>query len=286
MTRRDVVAIGLPSSGKTTFLAALWHLLTSDEVSVRLSLANMRAEEAQHLRALVDRWLKAQEQERTLHAGNKVAAINLRSEHHSEFTLSFPDIAGEAFQEMWESREVDEKVAASLRTSGVILFVNADTIKPPGWIVDDLKQIRALGLEVEEGQPVPWHPRLAPTQVQLVDVIQSLQSPALDVGPRRLSVVLSAWDKAAGEGVSPDEYLNRHLPLLRQYLENGLAAGWTFKVFGVSAQGGTYDAVTAKEPSAEAKRIRDMNVPSHRIRVVDGEEESHDLTIPLHWLLN
>lgn len=281
----DIVVLGLPSSGKTTFLAAMWHLVTANEVACALSLVNLRAGEAAHLHALSERWLRAQEQDRTRHSGNRTVTISLRAGDSPEFQLSFPDIAGESFQRMWESRECDESVANLLRSAGVMLFVHSDAIKSPGWIVDDAKEYAALGIPVEEGAAVPWHPRVAPTQVQLVDLLQSLQAQPLDVGPRRLAVVLSAWDTAIGEGLSPQAYLRRHLPLLDQYLNHGLNDGWEVRIYGVSAQGGKYDEVDAT-PSEDAERMRAMDVPSHRILVVDGETTAPDLTTPIHWLLS
>ncbi len=281
----DVVVLGLPSSGKTTFLAALWHLVTASEVESALTLVSLRAGEAAHLHALAERWLRAQEQDRTRHSENRTVTMLLRAGDAPQFTLSFPDVAGESFQLMWESRECDATLQNLLQSAGVMLFVHADTIKSPGWIIDDAKEYASLGLPVEEGAPTSWHPRVAPTQVQLVDLLQSLQKKPLDVGPRRLVVILSAWDTAIGEGLSPQAYLERYLPLLDQYLSYGLDDGWEVRIFGVSAQGGKYDEISAA-PSEDAERMRAMDVPSHRILVVDGEATANDLTAPIHWLLS
>ena len=38
MAERSIVIIGLPESGKTTFLAALWHLITERDVDTVLRL--------------------------------------------------------------------------------------------------------------------------------------------------------------------------------------------------------------------------------------------------------
>jgi hypothetical protein len=280
---KDVVVLGLPGSGKTTFLAAFWHVVTSGEVDARLKLTSLRAGEASYLRAISDRWLGAKEQERTFQSGGRTVTLALH-DGNTEFQLSFPDLAGESFQQMWETRDCDDAVAASLRSAGVMLFIHADRIKSPGWIVDDLEQYRLLGLPVEPGSPIPWHPRLAPTQVQLVDLLQSLQSAPFDVGPRRVAVILSAWDRASAEGLAPEEYLARHLPLLSQYLQRACEPEWTVRIYGVSAQGGKYDELNGVR-SEEADRMRAIDVPSRRIKVVDLDEESHDLTAPLHWLL-
>ena len=281
----DIVVLGLPGSGKTTFLAALWHLLTSDEVETRLSLVSLKAGESAHLNEIAALWRRAKVQERTLHAGDRTVTMSLRNGAASEFQLSFPDLAGESFQRMWEARECAPEVAASLRSANVLLFIHADKIKAPGWIADDTEDVEALGgLPGEPGKPVPWNARMAPTQVKLVDLIQSLQAPPLETGARHVAIVLSAWDKAAGAGMSPDDYLTVHLPLLRQYLSHGLDKSWTVRVFGVSAQGGVFDE-TGKPPRDDAQRIREMDVPSERIAVVSAEGQSHDLTEPLQWLL-
>jgi len=284
MNRQDVVVLGLPSSGKTTYLAALWHVMTADEVDVGLKLVHLRGEGMEHLHLLVDRWLRAKAQERTTEVKSRTVTMTLRKKTGEEFELHFPDMAGESFQRMWEARECDPSVAAQLRSRGVVLFIHANKYKAPTWVVDETQQNKALGIVPEHEQPVAWKPENSPTQVQLVDLLQSLQSASLDAGPRRLAVVLSAWDKAAAEGHDPEAYMERHFPLLRQYLENGLSEGWTWTVFGVSAQGGEYDE-DDKPPREEAQRMREVNIPSQRIKVVTEGVQSHDLTEPLTWLL-
>jgi hypothetical protein len=58
-------------------------------------------------------------------------------------------------------------------------------------------------------------------------------------------------------------------------------------VYGVSAQGGEYDQNKPDaRPREEAARLRDLDLPSKRIKLVFGNTESHDLTAPLEWLMN
>jgi len=216
MADQSVVVIGLPASGKTTFLAALWHLITAREIETMLQFGGLGAGDASHLNAIAARWRDAKVQDRTAIAGNRLVSMNLLDGSSTAIRVMFPDMPGEAYRRMWEDRDCEPEIADVLRAGGVLMFIHADTIRRPQWVVDEVAQSKALGLELPEGDSVGWHPRLAPTQVQLVDLLQLLRTPPLDVGPRQLAIMLSAWDKASGEGMSPEAFLEAKLPLLAQ----------------------------------------------------------------------
>lgn len=283
MTDRSVVVMGLPESGKTTFLAALWHLVSEDEVACKLKYVTLNAGNAHHLHEIASRWREAKKQERTSVSGDKLVSMVLKAEGSEPQTVTFPDVAGEAFQQMWERRECDETVAEWLKAPGVLLFIHADKVVAPRWVVAEKILAEALEVERETKEVVDWSPGLAPTQVQLTDLLQSLQSAPLNVGPRRVAIILSAWDKAANLELTPETYLAKKLPLLSQFLKHGLNPRWEVRVYGVSAQGGEYDDRNSSLP--EAKRLREVNVPSERVRVVYAGSKSNDLTEPLQWLL-
>ena len=186
---------------------------------------------------------------------------------------------------MWEDRDCEREIANMLRTGEVLLFVHSDTIRAPSWIVTEVAVSKAMGLDGPVGPTVSWSPRLAPTQVQLVDLLQLLRASPLDVGRRRLAVMLSAWDKARDEGLAPADYLKAKLPLLDQYLRRG-SDGWDYRIYGLSAQGGDYDRVgkdVRKVPDAE--ELRNLDRPSTRIQLLGPVPETHDLTEPLAWLM-
>lgn len=285
MSARSVVIIGLPESGKTTFLAALWHLITERDVDTELRFHTLKEGGASHLNEIAARWRDAKVQDRTAIGGNRVVSVNLKDANDTPVRVTFPDVPGEAYRRMWEDRDCEPEIAEILQSGGVLLFIHADAITPPRWVVDEVAQSKALGLEVPNGQEVPWHPRLAPTQVQLVGLLQLLRSEPLDVGPRKLAIMLSAWDKAEDERLAPNAYLEAKLPLLAQYLRSG-ADAWTYRIYGLSAQGGEYDqldSAAAQRPEAEA--LRRLDQPSTRIRLVECGPATHDLTEPLAWLM-
>jgi hypothetical protein len=285
VNERSVVIIGLPESGKSTFLGALWHLMTEGDKDTVLRLESLGHGDRNHLNALASRWRDAKVQDRTSTAGNRLVVMNLANQAGVSLRVTFPDTAGEAYQHMWEERECDPDVAETLRGGNVLLFIHSDTLQAPMWVVDDAALSKRMGLPHVENEGVPWHPRLAPTQVQVVELLQFLRAGALDTGPRRLAIMLSAWDKAAPEGLSPAAFLEAKLPLLAQYLRR-TASGWTSRIYGLSAQGGDYDPIEAgadKKPQAE--ELRNLDRPSTRIRLLGDAPETHDLTEPLAWLM-
>jgi hypothetical protein len=287
MSKHSVVAMGLPGSGKTTFLAALWHLVSEKELPCKLTYVSLQTDNIEHLHEIASQWRAAKKQERTAQGGDKLVSMILKAEGGDPQTVTFPDVAGEAFLQMWGLRECDETVAGWLKEPGVLLFIHADKVTVPKWVIDEKLLLEEMGIPPEdEAEPedvVDWSPDVAPTQVQLVDLLQSMQSEPLDIGPRRLAIILSAWDKAAGRGFSPEEYLARRMPLLDQFLKHGLNPVWETRIYGVSAQGGDYD--DDKTTLADAERLRDIDVPSERISVFYAGDKSNDLTDPLQWLL-
>ena len=207
MAKRSVVIIGLPASGKTTYLAALWHIVTAREIHTTLRFGNLRVGDFAHLNAIAARWRDAIVQERTAVTGNRLVSMNLLDGANQPVSVTFPDVPGEAYLGMWENRDCEPEIAEILRTGDVLLFVHADVIGTPKWIVDEVALSEAAGLEGPDGKGEQWNPRHAPTQVQLVDLLQLLRMPPLDIGRRRLAVILSAWDRARGEVLAPEGYL-------------------------------------------------------------------------------
>ena len=285
MAKTSIVIIGLPASGKTTYLAALWHQVTAGDTETRLGFHNLLAGNFEHLNSIAARWRNAIVQERTALAGNRRVSMNLSDTASQAVCVTFPDVPGEIYRAMWEARVCDSAIADILRNGNVMLFIHADTIQAPKWTVDEVSLSAEIGLEGPDGPIVGWKPIHAPTQVQLVDLLQLLRLPPLDTGPRSLAVMLSAWDKVGEEGLAPGTYFDTKLPLLSQYLTSG-ADGWNWRVYGLSAQGGEYDTGESDgHKVCEAEELRKLDRPSDRIELVGPEGVTHDLTAPLAWLM-
>lgn len=287
MTSPSVSIVGLPSSGKTTFLAALWHLLTEEDIDTALRLKDLHAGNSAYLTSIANRWRQALIQERTQQTGNQNVQINLvdsASDHG--LRVNFPDVAGETYRDMWENRTCSNEIIDMLQSKSMLLFVNADSIQQPRWVVDEVDQMQKMGVPIAEGEEVLWTPQLSPTQVQVVELLQLLTEKPFDIGLRNLTLLLSAWDRVASEGLSPYQYLQQRLPLLYQYISTN-KQNWTLSVCGLSAQGGVYDDPDKpSSASEEAKHLRELDQPSKRIKLINSVGETEDLTLPFVSLLN
>jgi hypothetical protein len=278
----NLLFVGLPQSGKTTYLAALWHVLEDQTSATKLKLKQLSGDRT-YLNSIVEAWRACTPVPRTtLQTDDTTVALHLEGDGLGEFTLSVPDLSGEAFEQQIEHRKMSAaRVALFHEANGVVLFVHPDVRK--GTQISDQDQITASiggAIAAESGAsghtavPVPWKAEMLPTQAKLVELLQFL----LDLVDQRLrvAVVVSAWDLVADVGQTPLEYVSGRMPLLRQFLHaNDDIVDHT--VFGVSAQGGAI-------PDDKFKLLELDSLK--RIRVCHGSEyDQEDITKPLAWLL-
>ncbi|WP_371184519.1 TRAFAC clade GTPase domain-containing protein [Xanthomonas sacchari] len=295
--RASISIIGLPGSGKTTFLAALWELVNERRVTKLLAFDSIGDNDHTYLRRIVTVWRRATEQARTSLTGLSAVKMNLKDSAGKVVEIAVPDAPGEDFRAMWEDRELGRVLGDSLADGNIMLLLNGDKVKAPAWVTERAAQRKATGKQKAETLPRDWHPSLAPTQVQLVDLLQLISHAPVGPSGRKIVVMISAWDKVEGERLTPDAFLRQKLPLLAQYLE-AARDNWTAQVYGVSAQGGEYDGneanaqpLDAESPKKkgkngrDAERLREVDIAANRIRLVFGERESNDLTEPLRWLM-
>src|SRR6266481_3419243 len=96
--------MGLPKTGKTTFLAALWDVVDTKKVAGSLILECVDGDQ-QHLNSIRDLWADCQEIPRTLIGKEKTVSMTLRDRQSSvKGRISFPDMDGEVFERQWTDR--------------------------------------------------------------------------------------------------------------------------------------------------------------------------------------
>lgn len=265
---RSVVMMGPPASGKTTYLAALWHQLESAEIATAFT-ANKLQNDREYLNQIRERWLEFEPVPRTPRSSDHSTILHLlHVSTKKSFDLSLPHVVGESFVEQWLTRRAPEEFVKQLKNAfGVILFIHSQQVLKGQLITS------AVADNTVTHENVEWDPSLTPTQVQLVDSIQSVSS-VFDRGYLlRIAIVISAWDEVA-DRIAPGSWFERKLPLLDQYLKAN-SASIASRVYGISAIGGKL---------SEKETLALGSSPSSRVRIHVGSEVLRDLTLPLEFL--
>lgn len=275
MTKTLHTIIGLPQSGKTTFLAALWHLLSSHELETMLEL-DLHVGDHRHLDRIVDLWEQCRPVDRTPIGDEQDVTLYLKDAQGEQMTLSFPDLSGESFENQINQRTCNpDYVERCNNNGGLLLFVTVDKATDGIEITD----AAALSDKENLAKPKtvkPWSHNMLPQQVSLVELLQFIQKHPFSPKKRKLAVIVSAWDLVEASGIEPHEWIEREMPLLHQFLSSN-PQSFEIKIYGVSAQGGTMQEESRKQLLAK-------HTASERIRCVGGEANIHDLTAPIAWL--
>jgi hypothetical protein len=276
--RRQLI-VGMPASGKSTFIAALRHLLIAGEVATELELTALSDDES-HVNALEADWLVCKEVQRTKPATEGWVEFRVRSRATgAEAVLSVPDLRGETFEEPLCTGRCNRQLYEALaEADALLLFTNADRPDDAGLISDlndmmDGAAPAANGKSHRKVKLAPFDPMAMPEEAKIVEFLQMANRRPLEPKLRRLGIVISAWDVVSG-GVTPEDWFAEHRPMIDQFLSNNTDV-WEVRLYGVSAIGG-------KLPR-DRKKLDRMK-PSKRIILVGEQTSAHDLTSPLSWL--
>jgi hypothetical protein len=262
--------VGLPETGKSTYLVALYHLLETSEMALR------------------KRWLRFQNTERTSRDTNAEVSMTL-SAKGQELRLLIPDLAGETYERCLTERQWPASLGEAIREStGFLLFIHSRMVKEPVRINQVMAIAGDLIDDPDEGSttPQPFKYEQVGTQVLLVDMVQLIEQ-ARSGEPFKLALIISAYDLVAPLQTTlkdlpsdklPPTWLKNTMPLLDQYLRCNMQD--RLRIFGVSAQGGDLQ---------KKEDLQLLTAPigaSERVWIIEDGRKHADLTAPVRWLLD
>ncbi len=307
--------MGLPDSGKSTFVAALWEVVRSLDVPEAMTLGILNGDYT-YINKLHKLWSEGKRLPRTEVGQEGIISIPLRnrsSKHNSseQIEIILPDLSGESFDQQWEMRIMPTEYRTHLiEATGLLFFVHSQKFNPgdllsfrtaelekllesddddkEGTKVDDqvaeVRVARAESTPPSEGtaapiiNPVPFEPKNAPTQTKIVDLLQQALWLTEPERLRKVALIISAWDLVQDRVGSPSEWVDTAMPLLSQFL-NSNTERFGSRIYGISAQGGEYSDKTTVA-------LLNKRNASERIKVLDGKIEHNNITAPLQWLMD
>jgi hypothetical protein len=247
--RPRLVFLGLPRTGKSTFLGAFWALVQSPvETSVReTSFSGDRS----YVQKLADQLARGGEIDRTALDADEELAVQVEFDAGGPAELLIPDTSGESLRVLAERRIwYPRLLAACGDATAILMFVHPERLRVPQRIL-----VGSGGEQSEEIEgsfdSVDFHPpdavafqphEHASTAAELIDVFENLAELWSERRPLRVGVVISAWDLIGGDPrPTPYQWMAARLPGVLSTLESNRDVA-EFEVFGVSAQGGTLEA--------------------------------------------
>jgi hypothetical protein len=296
---RTHLVLGLPASGKSTYIAALGHILLRQDVETELRLEI--SEDESHILALQERWLKYEVLKHTPTNAENWITFHLISNHsHESLNLELPDFSGESLKNAIATGIYPAELAAALMESeAIFLFTNAAG-RQDDILLNDLyglvqpevahsaepdgqaelasagsTTVHSRSAAHELSKNAVFDPTAMPEEPKLVQLLQTISELARK--KRKLVVMVSAWDVVhrGNPETQPVDWLRDNKPMLWQFLNHSPSI-WETRVYGVSAQGGRIP-----EDTEALKRV---SKASKRVRIVGYEAKLHDLTAPLAWL--
>jgi len=300
MPEQNISIIGLPASGKTTYIAALWALMINNSAHCSLQLHSLKEGNQEYLNKISEDWLSFLEVGRTMLAKEVGEVVmNLKNKASGTIlTLNIPDFYGELFDAHFQDREWSEEYFMLMQNSKeFIVFLDpyaenniAPTIMDERQFMEDFEGMEPVlvGKSVgrkkkEEVGSAPANSNLykhinTSNQVKLVEILQYLIYTLTNETAFKIALVVSKWDKVAvnHKGIKPEQLVKSNLPLLYQFLSCNQHV-FNVKYFGISAQGVDYG--DKKGVSEFANKL-----PEDRVEVFDGTILSKDIATPITWL--
>lgn len=273
---------GLPGSGKSTYIGALWYCLMHPEniEGIKLVADKMNlADDLTVLNRLSDAYKNMKLIDRNYSDQNETVQINLKvADSDTKIQVEVPDFLGENFRDLVELKE-SEIVSEWLKdTDTLVYFMNE--ITPPEFEDDHGPE------DDEKPMPAKEIPKFSIKTISAVAMnIMVLKCLLNKKSFKKVVIVLSWWDMNTDNGVvpnNPQKYLKDYSPALFNFIQHHIP---NFEIIGLSAQGLEYPKEDQGNYEATQKEIKAKTREGKRSFVEIGDEIVHDLSLPLYLLI-
>lgn len=285
MEQRKCLIAGLPESGKSTYLGALWNTINfhKDKEQMKLKAApNNPPDNVEQLMALSTRWVNVEDMDRTSSDVPDSISFNLTN-GTEEFVLEVPDFRGESIRQII-TRNQPKSFDEWIEMGDTLLYMISDV--SAGIFADDYQEDE--NEETADSEVIPEFDIKKMTPAALNMLILRYFSERCRF--RKVVICLTAWDeviKNCGK-TNPTTYLKEQSPALYNFIEYHFPNVVTY--FGLSAQGEKYDYETITDlegnkqltVTAECKRrLQEKTRNGTRAFAVVDKEENYDITLPI-----
>lgn len=265
--KHSCLMVGLPSAGKSTYIAAFWAIEKEGNTGHKVSCCKYPPD-TKYLDELKNKWLRQELVQRT--TLGSVVQLDLENETNKKMVLQIPDFKGESFMSILQN-EIDETLHKWIKKADSILFFIPQISMP------SLKDEIILGDEESESKTNPAFSldsvSLLTQNIMLLKYISDMCGTLIPI-----SICFSAWDEIGKEVKSVEEWVQTEYPFFYNFVTNHYDK---YRFFGVSAQGKKYG-----EGENQFDEELDELTEKRQRAYVFTDHKSNDITEPLAFLLN
>jgi hypothetical protein len=312
-TARTVTLMGLPRTGKSTYLGALWMIIQDDRAP-EIREVDIRGDRA-YLQRLGEQVAQLQTVKRTEVDSDDGLELTVELGTLGEVVLQIPDLSGETLRLLVEDRTWhDLLVRAITRSDALLLFVHPNRLRvptrtnftasvlaellttvsedaedsPPDLATTDQLDVDRADVDTDrtEAKDATATPTFAPataaTAAKLIDAIENILDAREEEQILKVAVVVSAWDEVVsawptGEGgPTPQAWLEQRLPAVWRVLQANTHR-LDVAIFGVSAIGG-------RLPD-DREELKMKGGVFDRAYALDADGASIAFVAPIEWAL-
>lgn len=284
MNTKRYYMMGIPESGKTTFLVAFTFMLEDQTEGTRLHLNPSEPPEGmtKEFKEEMDHWGKFEPLTHTRVGQIHKMKYTLYDEKEERYILEIPDRYGEIFSNIVLNRYIEDETREEwLAADKILFFVNLKRMNIGSQeellteLPQEMQQLLRNGKESLEKKKDVDKKFILPDQFMLVELLQMLQE--IRKNGTFIKFIISAWDSLNLQSIDyekqlPEIIFEKYLPFVYQFLKsnsNSIKA----EFWGVSAQGS--DLLDKEEIKKMSQALDSME----RVIVVDSKGEvSHDLS--------
>lgn len=228
-TNNEILIIGPPGSGKTTFVAQLYGRLVGKKGKLQLALA---PENIDGIKSAYNRLADGVETEPTSPTDNLEVKIPVIYEGQ-EFVLHCKDYGGEQVRDLVALMEYDKTWIDRAKTNDRwILFIRPSEIEhrfdlsKKGYAIKDQKETKAPSSGTSDQSRF----------IELLQVLLHARGTGMKdpINTPRLLIALTCWDEL-NTNSRPEEILQQKMPMFAHFITANWLSG-AFTIVGVSAQ--------------------------------------------------
>ncbi len=271
MESTNLLLVGLPGTGKSTYLTALWAVEKDGKSNHLLSCDGLPSESS-YIDSMRDNWMELKIVRRTTFAEPMKIDIPMKSrETGVTINLSLPDFKGEVFQKVLDNIESDDVKNWCSKSNGILFMLNIGSTSPE-MLQDQIS---------EDSKPMPNIEKVVMLSNNINSMIQNvllIKYLFNNMGDCPISICFSSWDQIdCASGMKVEDWVKDNHPCIYNYVSSHFSK---YYFFGVSAQGDNYDDLDEKSEDILAQKT---NQKERAYVYTDGI--SYDITEPIDILI-